>query len=100
MAGKCITRNKTPPKAPRTRFQRAHLKGVSDTTIEKTMRNKISGAIGIVWGGLILANGFLSERAPGNEAYESGQSAGLALGALLLFVGLYYFFKKPSEPKS
>ena len=80
---------------------RAHTFGVSATTYgENEMRNKISGGIGIIWGGLILANGLLSDRSVGNEAYESGQGAGLVIGAILLLAGLYYFFKKPNVPKN
>ncbi|MEM7359894.1 MAG: hypothetical protein AAF431_12410 [Pseudomonadota bacterium] len=63
------------------------------------MRNKIMGAIGAIWGALIVANGILGERAGGSSAYEAGQGIGIALGAIMLFAGLYYFFKKPDEPK-
>ena len=58
------------------------------------MRNKISGAIGIIWGGLILANGLSSDSAVGNTAYESGQSMAMILGVIMFAAGLYYFFKK------
>ena len=64
------------------------------------VRNKISGAIGIIWGSLILFNGLTS---PASEAvpsdYKSGQSVALVFGAVLVVAGVYYFFKKP-KPKA
>ena len=62
------------------------------------MRNKISGAIGVVWGSLILFNGLVSH-AQGSAAYQGGQTAALVFGVLLVLAGLYYFFKKP-KPKA
>jgi hypothetical protein len=61
------------------------------------MRNKISGAIGVIWGGLILLNG-LSSSASGSGAYRGGQMAAMLFGVLLVVAGVYYFFKKP-KPK-
>lgn len=61
------------------------------------MRTKNLGAIGAVWGGLIIANNLLSERADGNTAYESGHTLGIVLGLIILVAGLYYFFKKPNQ---
>ena len=58
------------------------------------MRNKISGAIGVIWGSLILFNG-LASPAQGSAAYQGGHTAALMFGALLVAAGLYYFFKKP-----
>jgi len=62
------------------------------------MRNKISGAIGVVWGSLILFNG-LSSPVQGSAAYQSGHAGALVFGGLLVVAGLYYFFKKP-KPKA
>jgi hypothetical protein len=62
------------------------------------MRNRIVGAIGMVWGGAILLSRLLRDQpqaAPGG-AYAAGQSTALIFGALLLLVGAYYFFKKPA----
>ncbi len=59
------------------------------------MRNKIFGAIGTIWGGLIVTTRLLSESPAGNEAYQVGQTVGLVLGALMFVSGIYYFFKKP-----
>lgn len=64
------------------------------------MRNKIFGAIGAIWGGLILLNGLMSNSSEGaSGAYSSGQAGGMVFGGLLLVVGVYYFFKKP-KPKA
>lgn len=64
------------------------------------MRNKIFGAIGAIWGGLILLNGLMSNSSgSASGAYNSGQTGGLVFGGLLLVVGVYYFFKKP-KPKA
>ena len=60
------------------------------------MRNKIFDGVGVSWGALILYNGLLSPASEaGSEAYENGQTAVLIFGAILLELGLYYFFKKP-----
>jgi len=61
------------------------------------MRNKIFGGIGILWGGAIVLRWLVTDTtAAGNAAYQSGQSSAVLFGALLLGVGLYTFFKKPS----
>ena len=61
------------------------------------MRVKIFGAIGIVWGGLVVASYLLTDApASGSAAYQSGQSDTLIPGGIMLLVGLYYFFKEPS----
>lgn len=60
------------------------------------MRNKIFGAIGTVWGGLIVARWLFADTpTSGNAAYQSGQSGAVVFGVLMLLVGLYYFFKEP-----
>lgn len=67
---------------------------------EKNLRNKIFGGIGAVWGSLILYNGLSSPASEASSAaYRNGQLGALAFGALLLGVGLFYFFKKP-KPKA
>lgn len=64
------------------------------------MRNKIFGAIGAIWGSLILFNGLTSaESEATSSAYKSGQTIALVFGAALAAVGVYYFFKKP-KPKA
>lgn len=67
---------------------------------ERTLRNKIFGGIGVIWGSLVLYGGLSSPASEaGSEAYKNGQTGALVFGALLLGVGLYYFFKKP-KPKA
>lgn len=61
------------------------------------MRNRIFGAIGIIWGGAILLN-WLTARAPaGSGAYQSGSTAAVVFGAVMFGAGLYYFFRKPAR---
>ncbi len=58
------------------------------------MRNKIIGAIGILWGGAILLRYFLNRNTvAGDSAYASGQKAAVVFGALLLIVGLFSLAK-------
>ena len=63
------------------------------------MRNRIFGAIGAIWGALILYNGLSSPvagaAAAGSSAYESGKAIAIVFGVALVVVGIYYFFKKP-----
>ena len=65
------------------------------------MRNRIFGAIGVIWGGLVLFNALASGGpAPGgNAAYSAGKFVGVALGALLFVAGLYYLIKGDGGPK-
>jgi len=58
------------------------------------MRDRITGAIGVVWGGGILVK-YMAEGAPslGSGAYAAGKAAGLGLGVLLLLMGLYYLLR-------
>lgn len=55
------------------------------------MRNRVLGAIGVLWGGMILL-GRLSGGGAGDGAgaYGAGQAVGLVFAVLLLVVGLYY----------
>lgn len=59
------------------------------------MKNKIFGAIGIVWGGLILVRWALSGFPISEGAGGQGRLVGVGLGAALCAFGAYYFFKKP-----
>ena len=61
------------------------------------MRNKIFGAIGVLWGGMILLNWLTADPPSGSAAYQHGHSAAVVFGVVMLVAGLYYFFKKPSE---
>lgn len=63
----------------------------------ESMRNRIFGAIGALWGGAILLYGLWGQLSQGSEAYQAGQTTGLVFGGLMFLVGIYYFFKKPKE---
>jgi len=56
------------------------------------MRNRIFGAIGVLWGGFILVSGYV-RGLHGNGAYAAGQMIGGAFGVLLVLVGGYYLAK-------
>jgi hypothetical protein len=59
------------------------------------MKNKFIGAIGIFWGGAIVARWFLADNAPVAEgAYQTGQTVAVVFGLFMLLAGLYYFFKQ------
>jgi LPXTG-motif cell wall-anchored protein len=60
------------------------------------VRNRIFGGIGVIWGALIIYGGLSSPASEaGSAAYKNGQTGALVFGAVLLGLGLYYFFKKP-----
>jgi hypothetical protein len=58
------------------------------------MRNRIFGAIGVLWGGAILLSAFLRGGPQGSGSYVAGQAAALVFALLLLVVGAYYLLKK------
>lgn len=60
------------------------------------MRNRILGAIAVLWGAFILVGRLaavppVDVAAPG--AYKAGQVAGLIFAAFLIVVGLFYLIK-------
>ena len=57
------------------------------------MRNRILGAIGVIWGGASILRSLLRGGVQGEGAYATGQLAGMVLGGLLFSVGLYYLIK-------
>jgi hypothetical protein len=57
------------------------------------MRNRIFGAIGVVWGGLMLLSAFLRGEPQGSGSYAAGQNAALVFAVLLVLVGGYYLLK-------
>ena len=62
------------------------------------MRNRIFGAIGVLWGGGLLLFQLLSGgQTQAKGAYGSGQTGGLIFGGLLLAAGMYYFIKSLSK---
>jgi hypothetical protein len=54
------------------------------------MRNRIFGAIGLIWGGAVLVNAFRGAGSQGSGAYAAGHTTGVIFGGLLVIVGGYY----------
>ena len=63
------------------------------------MRNRIFGAIGLVWGGLILVRTFFVGGPEGSGAYRQGQIGAIIFAALLVIVGAYYLIKGNNRAK-
>lgn len=57
------------------------------------MRNRIFGAIGVIWGGSILVLTILRGAPEGGGTYGAGQKGGLIFCGLLFCVGMYYLIK-------
>jgi hypothetical protein len=57
------------------------------------MRNRIFGAIGVIWGVLMLLSAFLRGGPQGSGAYAAGQSAALVFAVSLVLIGGYYLIK-------
>ena len=63
------------------------------------MRQKVLGAIGVVWGGTLLALHLTrGARSGGIGAYAAGRAFALLFARLLFGVGLYYVLG-PTPPK-
>jgi hypothetical protein len=58
------------------------------------MRNRIFGAIGVLWGGFMLVSAFLRGGPHGSGAYAAGQNGALVFAVLLVIVGGYYLLKR------
>lgn len=56
------------------------------------MKNRILGAIGVLWGGGLVVSNFLNG-VQGEGAYASGQKTAVVFGGLMFCVGLYYLVK-------
>ncbi len=54
------------------------------------MRNRIFGAIGVIWGGMVLVRAFREGASHGSGAYAAGHTAGVIFAGLLFLVGGYY----------
>jgi hypothetical protein len=64
------------------------------------MRNRILGAIGLIWGGAMLVRAYIVGGPQGAGSYRQGQIAGLVFAALLVIVGGYYLIKGNGGAKS
>jgi hypothetical protein len=62
------------------------------------MRNRILGAIGVLWGGAALVRWFSDSGSHGSGAYAAGYTAGsLIFGGLFFLVGAYYLLTGGSK---
>ncbi len=57
------------------------------------MRNRVSGLIAVLWGGVIMVYALVSGATHHSWAYHVGQIAGCAFGVLLFGVGLVYLIR-------
>ena len=64
------------------------------------MRNRILGAIGVLWGGAMLLRAYLAGGPVGSGAYRDGQITALVFAALLVLVGGYYLVKGDGRSQS
>ena len=60
------------------------------------MRNRVFGAIGVLWGGALVAK-WVTSGVTGAGAYAAGQYAGVAFAAAMLLAGLYAFFRRAAD---
>lgn len=63
------------------------------------MRNRIFGAIGVLWGGAILVRAYFGGGPTGSGAYRNGQITALVFAALLVLVGCYYLIRGSGSKK-
>ena len=61
------------------------------------LRNRIFGALGVLWGGAILIRSYLIGGPIGSGAFLAGQIVALLFAALLVLVGAYYLAKGSSS---
>jgi hypothetical protein len=60
------------------------------------MKNRIVGAIGILWGGSAIVRWYLGQIPDsGGADLQEGYHGAIVFGVLLFVGGIYYFFKKP-----
>lgn len=71
-----------------------YLGALNGTNGGDLMRNRIFGAIGVIWGGGLLVSSLVrGDQLEGGGSYAAGQMTALVFGGLLLIVGLYYLMK-------
>ncbi|CAH0535113.1 hypothetical protein VST7929_02774 [Vibrio stylophorae] len=64
------------------------------------MKNKVLGAIAMIWGALILMNFFTHLHEMTSGAYSTGKMAGVIFGCLLLAAGIHTFFFRKAAAKN
>lgn len=64
------------------------------------MRNRIFGALGVIWGGYVLVGTFQNGLNWGDEpAYNFGLACGQGLMLLMFVAGLYYLIRGDGTPR-
>jgi len=66
-------------------------------TGEGKIKNRVLGAVGVLWGGAVLVHGLMKGGPAGEGAYAQGQGTALVFGGLMFAVGLYYLFKRNNK---
>jgi hypothetical protein len=61
---------------------------------------RILGAIGVLWGGVLLVRAYRGGGPVGSGAFRNGQIAALAFATLLVLVGGYYLIKGKRSARS
>lgn len=64
------------------------------------VRNRIFGAIGVLWGGAMLTRAYFGGGPEGTGAYRNGQITAVVFAALLVLIGGYYLIKGNGRAKS
>jgi hypothetical protein len=62
--------------------------------MDDSMRNKIFGIIGVVWGGAVVLQVFVKGVPTGGSAYGIGSIVGLMFGVALLVAGAWALTKQ------
>lgn len=63
-------------------------------TGEGKIKNRVLGAVGVIWGGAVLIHGLMKGGSEGEGAYAQAQGGALVFGGLMVAVGLYYLLKR------
>ncbi len=77
----------------------AYNDAVPESRGKRHMRNRVLGAVGVLWGGAMVAHWWFAYRSSAASdtypvGYQAGQAYAVVFGAVLFLTGLYYLFKK------
>lgn len=64
----------------------------------RSMRDRIIGALGVIWGGFVLVGGFMKRGSP--EGVGASQIASMALAVLFIAVGIYFLLRPQAKASS
>jgi hypothetical protein len=62
------------------------------------MRDRIIGALGVIWGGFVLVGGFMKRGSP--EGVGTSQIASMALAVVFVALGIYFVLRRPPKSES